>query len=60
MDKYEITFKIWDKIAEIYQEKFMELYFYDDTYDLFIQSLEQNAQLLEVACGPGNFPSRDY
>jgi cyclopropane fatty-acyl-phospholipid synthase-like methyltransferase len=54
MDKYEITFKTWNKVADMYQEKFMDLDLYDDTYDLFLEHLVTDARILEVACGPGN------
>ncbi|MCP9752408.1 trans-aconitate 2-methyltransferase [Ferruginibacter sp. HRS2-29] len=54
MDKYKETFETWDKLAGLYQEKFMHLDLYDDTYDLFCNELEPHAALLEIGCGPGN------
>ncbi len=55
MDKYTITFNTWDKLADAYQEKFMHLDLYNDTYDLFCKLVEkQNAKVLEIGCGPGN------
>ena len=54
-DKYQITFETWNKIASIYQEKFMDLDLYDDTYDRFCEGLKTiNPAILEIGCGPGN------
>lgn len=55
MDTYQITFQSWDKVAALYQDKFMELDLYNDTYDLFCDLLhQQHAKVLEIGCGPGN------
>lgn len=55
MDPYKITFKTWNKVALLYQEKFMHLDLYNDSYALFCQLLQkQNAAILEIGCGPGN------
>ena len=55
MDKYEETFETWNKVAEIYQEKFMKLKLYDESYRVICEEIEKrNAQLLDVGCGPGN------
>lgn len=55
MDRYQTTFNTWNKIANLYQEKFMDLDLYNDTYDLLCEQLtKSNPQLLELACGPGN------
>ena len=49
------THQTWNKLAQVYQDKFMGLDLYNDTYDRFIELLPQpNASLLEVGCGPGN------
>ncbi|MEO6303030.1 MAG: class I SAM-dependent methyltransferase [Bacteroidia bacterium] len=54
MDPYKITFETWNKIANIYQEKFMDLDLYNDTYDLFCSHLKTSSKILEIGCGPGN------
>lgn len=55
MDKYKETFETWDKMASRYQEKFMDLDLYDETYDFFCRSIpKEKARILEIACGPGN------
>ncbi|NUO02966.1 MAG: class I SAM-dependent methyltransferase, partial [Saprospiraceae bacterium] len=52
---YQTTFQTWDKLAAAYQDKFMDLDLYDDTYDLFCQFVEkQNPAVFEIGCGPGN------
>ena len=54
MDKYQETFRTWNKIAKIYQDKFMNLDLYNDTYDLFLDEINPNSSVLEIGCGPGN------
>lgn len=55
MDKYEITVNTFNRLADAYQEKYMDFGFYFDTYDAFCELMtNQNAAILEVACGPGN------
>lgn len=55
MDNYKITFQAWDKVAEMYQDKFMNLDLYDSTYDIFCSLIKKpNAKIFEIGCGPGN------
>lgn len=55
MDPYKETFETWNKVASLYQEKFMDLDLYNDTYDAICTSIKKdNATLLEIGCGPGN------
>lgn len=55
MDHSAHTFQTWDQLASQYQEKFMDLDLYNDTYDLFcMEAAIRNAKVLEVGCGPGN------
>ncbi len=55
MDPYKETFETWDKVASLYEDKFMNLDTYDETYDLICESIKiPNAKLLEIGCGPGN------
>ena len=55
MDKYKETFETWNKIASLYEEKFMYLKLYNESYDFICNSIPKaNAKLLEIGCGPGN------
>lgn len=55
MDAYQETFRTWDKIAGLYQEKFMDRREYDESYHRFIHRVgKEQARILEIACGPGN------
>jgi len=55
MDSYKITIEAFDKMASAYQDKFMHLDLYDDTYDSFCELIQKvNPKVLEIGCGPGN------
>ena len=55
MDRYKETFETWNKMAALYQVKFMNLDLYNDSYDLICKSItKKNASILEIGCGPGN------
>lgn len=55
MDSYKITIHTFNKQAVRYQEKYMHLDLYNDTYDTFCTLVEKpGASILELACGPGN------
>lgn len=54
MSTYKILFKTCDAIALAYERQFMDLNMYDDSYELFLSSLDKpNARILELGCGPG-------
>lgn len=47
--------EIFNKYAKEYQERFMDISIYHESLDIFCDTLPQdNAKILEVACGPGN------
>ncbi len=49
------THYVWNKLAAAYEERFMDLDHYNESYDLFCAELKTpNASVLEVGCGPGN------
>ncbi|MBK8556867.1 MAG: class I SAM-dependent methyltransferase [Lewinellaceae bacterium] len=55
MDKNQLAIHIFNKHAQSYQEKYWDLSLYHDSFDLFCQNIKkQNAEILELACGPGN------
>lgn len=55
MDKYAETFATWNNIANVYQDKFMKMDLYNESYDYLCASISKpDAKLLDVGCGPGN------
>ena len=55
MDPYSITFQTWNKVASLYQDKFMDLDLYNDTYDRLCREIgNPHPHILEIGCGPGN------
>ncbi len=55
MDKTQTAVAAFDRWATEYQNKFMDLSLYHDSFDLFCQFVEkEGAEVLELACGPGN------
>jgi 2-polyprenyl-3-methyl-5-hydroxy-6-metoxy-1,4-benzoquinol methylase len=55
MDKYQTTITTYNKLAQAYQDRFMDLDIYNHTYDRFCELVDiENPKVLEIACGPGN------
>jgi 2-polyprenyl-3-methyl-5-hydroxy-6-metoxy-1,4-benzoquinol methylase len=55
MDQSQNSVNIFNKHANLYQDKFMDVSLYGATFDLFCENImKQNADVLELACGPGN------
>jgi trans-aconitate methyltransferase len=55
MDTSKNTIRLYNKYATQYQDKFMDMDLYLDTYDLFCDLIEKkDADVFEIACGPGN------
>ena len=55
MDPYKDTIATWDKLAERYEQMFMDLNIYHESYDAFCDAVEvEEGRLLEIGCGPGN------
>lgn len=54
-DKTHIAVKLFDQKAQLYQEKYMDVSLYHDSFDTFCEKIKnQGAKVLEIACGPGN------
>jgi SAM-dependent methyltransferase len=55
MDTTKQAVAVFDKRADQYQEKYMDVSLYHDTFDVFCENIvAKNADILEIACGPGN------
>lgn len=55
MDRYTETFETWNNLASTYQDKFMNLDRYNETYDFICNSITKDKpSLLEIGCGPAN------
>ncbi|MGV3545945.1 MAG: class I SAM-dependent DNA methyltransferase [Pedobacter sp.] len=55
MNHNQHTLNTWNKVAKAYEDKFMKMDLYNETYDFICQAIKkENAKLLEVGCGPGN------
>jgi len=55
MDKTKVAVEIFNKLAKEYQEKFMNVDAYAPGLDFFCRQIKkEGAEILELACGPGN------
>lgn len=55
MKQTENVGELFSRYAESYQESFMNLTLYDDTYDAFCSLIEkEKPHIFEIGCGPGN------
>jgi hypothetical protein len=51
MNPYQETFDTWNKVAQLYEDKFMHLTIYNESYDFVCKHLQHlNSKLLEVGC----------
>jgi ubiquinone/menaquinone biosynthesis C-methylase UbiE len=55
MDNSHRAAEIFNKYASEYNEKFKDVSMYHQSFDVFCDAIQkQNAEVLELACGPGN------
>lgn len=55
MNPNQETHDTWNKLADLYQEKFMKAALYNESYDFICRAISQpGAKLLDIGCGPGN------
>lgn len=54
-DIYTINIDAYHKLAGAYQDKFMDMDYYNSSYDVFSDLIAKpDASILELGCGPGN------
>lgn len=58
MDPSALSAQVFDRNAELYQSKYMDLDLYDETYARLAGDLPPGAQVLDAACGPGTVARR--
>ncbi|MCB0675325.1 MAG: class I SAM-dependent methyltransferase [Saprospiraceae bacterium] len=54
MDKNKFAVELFDHFAQQYQDQYMDVSLYHDSFDLFCDFLPPGSEVLEIACGPGN------
>lgn len=55
MDKNKLAVDMFNKVALLYEEKYMNVSSYAEGLDLFCESIgNTDVNILELACGPGN------
>ena len=55
MNKYDVNIATWNKLADLYENVFMNLDLYNKSYDTLCSLLIQNKpNILEIGSGPGN------
>jgi 2-polyprenyl-3-methyl-5-hydroxy-6-metoxy-1,4-benzoquinol methylase len=55
MDKTKIAVDVFNKLADLYQSKFMDVSLYHDSFTVFCNAINKiQPNVLELACGPGN------
>ncbi len=46
---------VFDKLADLYAGKFMDVSMYKDSFGIFCEkTIAHRAEILEIGCGPGN------
>lgn len=56
MNRIKHTVSLFDKHAQSYMDKYMDVSMYSESFDYFVRNL-QGKELLELGCGPGNVTS---
>lgn len=55
------TIQTWDKLADVYWDKFSTIQLYDATYDSFLSTIpKEGSKVLDLCCGPGNIAHYIY
>jgi len=58
MDPSAESARVFDRLAELYQTKYMDLDLYDETYAALARPRRAGARVLDAACGPGTVARR--
>lgn len=53
-DKTKLTIKSFDNNAKRFEEIFMDLHLYKESFEQFIIHLKPDDKILDLGCGPGN------
>jgi len=54
MDRSKQAVSVFDKHAQLYVDKYMDVALYAEMLTFLCDELKQNANVLELGCGPGN------
>jgi len=54
MDHNKLAVELFNRRADVYEEKYMDVGLYAGTLDLFCSGVKAKGRILELACGPGN------
>jgi len=54
MDRTQQAVDVFNRHAQVYQHKYMDVSLYSESLDAFCALMAPGAAILEVACGPGN------
>lgn len=54
VDHSKQAVEVFDKNAGLYQLKFMQVTAYETALNKFLEQINTNASILDIACGPGN------
>jgi 2-polyprenyl-3-methyl-5-hydroxy-6-metoxy-1,4-benzoquinol methylase len=58
MDRNSMAVEVFDRLAQEYFSRFMDVSLYSESLDLFCDSIQgENPEILELGCGPGNISS---
>lgn len=54
MDHNKLAVELFNRRADVYEEKYMDVGLYAEGLDLFCSLVKEQGSILELACGPGN------
>jgi len=54
VDKTEITISSYNNNAKSFENRFMDLKLYKDTFNTLVKIIDSSESILDLGCGPGN------